>query len=121
MPLYQINYDLRSKSPDHGVVDKKIQQLFPGAVRALESTWLADHGGTPLDVANIMRLQVLDQDDGLIVTEANGGVGWNIAPTAPNALGATPNALALPMPLQLNRLSILGALFAERVNSAMRR
>jgi len=55
MPLYQINYDLRSKSPDHGVVDKKIRQLFPGAVRALESTWLADHGGTPLDVANIMR------------------------------------------------------------------
>lgn len=115
MQLYQINYDLRSKSPDHATVDEKIQTIFPGATRALASTWLAWHIGTALDVAEIMRLQVLDHDDGLIVTTADGGYGWNIGQTSPNALGATRNGLAGPMPLHTLVTSVLAALFAGRL------
>jgi hypothetical protein len=73
MKLYQIDYDLR-KQRDYAALYERIRQ-YGTYCHALESTWVIGTNQTATQVRDHLA-QVMDKDDGLLVTLLAGEAAW---------------------------------------------
>lgn len=73
MKVYQISYDLRKQRNYDGLYQRL--KAYGTYCRALESTWLIATSDTATMIRDNLS-QVMDGDDGLIVTRLQGGAAW---------------------------------------------
>lgn len=73
MKVYQINYDLR-KQRNYDALYEKIR-AYGTWCRPLASCWLVATDKTAVQVRDDLT-QVLDSDDGIIVTRLHGEAAW---------------------------------------------
>ncbi len=72
MALFVISYDLH-QNRDYSRIIRRLTST--GAVKALESTWLAESNATAIAVRDDL-LEQIDGDDSLLVIEIKAGGGW---------------------------------------------
>lgn len=75
MTVYMIGYDLNNKGKNYdGLIDaiKKISGVW---CKALESTWFVKTNLTATEILQILRLQI-DNDDELLVVKASAPGTW---------------------------------------------
>ena len=78
MSLYQINYDLR-KQRNYELLYERLKG-YSMWCRPLESCWVISTTQSATQVRDQLR-EVIDQDDGLLVTRLSGEAAWvNLAP-----------------------------------------
>ena len=73
MKVYQINYDLR-KQRNYDELYKKIKAYGPWC-RPLKSCWIIVSDNTAVQIRDDLK-QVMDNDDGLLVTKLNPEAAW---------------------------------------------
>ena len=73
MRAYQISYDLRKKR-DYSALYERIRK-YGTYCHALESSWVVVTTQTATEVRDNIQ-QVMDQDDGLLVTRLSGEAAW---------------------------------------------
>lgn len=73
MKLYQIDYDLR-KQRDYAALYERIKQ-YGTYCHALKSTWVISTHQSASQVRDNLQ-QVMDKDDGLLVTLLAGEAAW---------------------------------------------
>ncbi|TAM23949.1 MAG: hypothetical protein EPN68_09515 [Rhodanobacter sp.] len=73
MSLYQISYDLR-KQRNYDALYERIK-AYGNWCHALESSWVISTPQSAVQVRDNLR-QVLDSDDGLLVTRLSGQAAW---------------------------------------------
>jgi len=73
MSLYQISYDLR-KQRNYDALYERIK-AYGNWCHALESSWVISTAQSAVQVRDNLR-QVLDSDDGLLVTRLSGEAAW---------------------------------------------
>ena len=73
MKVYQISYDLRKQRNYEGLYQRL--KAYGTYCRALESTWLIATSYTATMIRDNLS-QVMDGDDGLIVTRLQGEAAW---------------------------------------------
>ena len=73
MALYFLTYDLRD-SRDYEVLYSELRRF--SAVRVLKSTWCFHHQNTSTVALRDHVRQILDADDGLIVTNIDGWASY---------------------------------------------
>ena len=73
MSLYQINYDLRNKR-DYKALYERLKS-YPSYCRPLESCWIVSTRRTAVGLRDHLS-EVMDKDDGLLVTKLTGEVAW---------------------------------------------
>ena len=74
MKVYQISYDLR-KQRNYEALYERIRS-YGIYSHALESTWLIASNQTAVQVCDYLY-EVMDSDDGLLVTRLQGEAAWN--------------------------------------------
>lgn len=72
MALFVISYDLHVRR-DYARIIHRLRST--GAVKALESTWLAETNATAAAVRDDLK-QYVDSDDTLLILELKPGSGW---------------------------------------------
>lgn len=73
MAVYQIGYDLR-KQRNYDALYERIKR-YGDWCHALESSWVIVTNQSASDIRDNL-LQVLDRDDGLLVTRLQGEAAW---------------------------------------------
>lgn len=73
MKVYQVNYDLR-KQRNYEPLYERIQG-YGTYCHALESTWVIASNQTAAQIRDYLS-QVMDADDGLLVTRLQGDAAW---------------------------------------------
>lgn len=74
MKVYQVSYDLR-KQRNYEALYERIKR-YEGWCHALESSWVIATNQSASQIRDNL-MQVLDQDDGLLVTRLKGEAAWH--------------------------------------------
>lgn len=70
-----VSYDLH-KARDYRALIAQLEAW--DARRALESLWLVEVNGTPIEVRNAL-MRTVDADDSIFVVEIQAGAGWAVS------------------------------------------
>ena len=73
MSVYQINYDLRNQR-NYEALYERIKS-YPSYCHPLESCWIISSRRSAEEVRDHLS-QVMDKDDGLLVTKLTGDAAW---------------------------------------------